>query len=284
MTYNISPFLEKTLGSILAILGTVVLASLLSRLSKKFIHDPSAKYSMRKRIIYGSTVFALVLVVTIWAEMLSGFTTFLGIIGAGIALALKDPLTSIAGWFYLAVTRVYQLGDRIEIRDLKGDVVDISVFHTTLLEVHGWVDGEQSTGRLVNIPHNWLFSNKVFNYTKAFSFIWTEISMVITFESNWKKAYEIATQKANEIAEDIPVRAEEAIRSASHKFLIKLGRLTPIVYLSVVDSGVKVSIRFLTPVRMRRTIQCKLFEAILEELDREEDVNLAYTTYRIVDK
>jgi len=284
LDYSTTYFGEKMLGSIVAVLIVYLLSIVALRLLQKWVHNPDVLYATRKRVIYGATVFGVILVATIWADVLSGFTTFLGIIGAGVALALKDPLTSIAGRLYLAVVRPYSLGDRIEMDDLKGDVVDIGVFHTTLLEVGGWVGGEQSTGRLANIPHNWLFTKKLFNFTKAFPFIWTELNIMITFESNWQRALKIVTERSVEICSDTPEKATQAIRSATNRYLIKIGTLTPIVYTTVGEEGVKLTARFLTPVRMRRSRESQLYEAILEDFALSEDITLAYPTYRIVKK
>ncbi len=279
---TISSIYEKIATSGIAILLVYFLTRLVIRLLNKWVNKPDILYSTTKKVIYGSTVIGVIVVVTIWTEFFSGITTFLGIIGAGIALALKDPLTSIAGWLYLAVSKAYQLGDRIEIDGLKGDVVDISVFHTTLLEVEGWVDGEQSTGRLSNIPHNWLFTKKLFNYTNAFRFIWTEVSVVITFESDWKKARDIVIELAKEVSGETPQQAVEEMRASSNKYLIKIGAVTPIAYITVVDHGVKITARLLTPVRSRRSLESSLYRLILEAFDAESDIALAYLTYRIV--
>ncbi|RKZ31722.1 mechanosensitive ion channel family protein [bacterium] len=275
-------FTENLLASVLAVAVVYILTRIIYRLLDKWVRDAKALYAARKRTVYGATVLAIILVATIWAQVVSGFTTFLGIIGAGVALALKDPLTSVAGWLYLAVSRHYSLGDRIEIKNLKGDVVDISVFHTTLLEIDGWVGGEQSTGRLVNIPHNWLFTHKVYNYTTGFRFIWVEVAVIITFESDWKTAVDIITKRAEEISADTAERAAEAIRSTKNRYLIKVGTLTPIVYTTIEDNGVKLTARFLTPVRMRRSKESQLYEAILQDFGEEKNIDLAYPTYRIV--
>ncbi len=275
---------EKIAASGIAILLVYFITKLIFKLLDKWLHKPDIQYSVRKRVIYGSTIIGVILVATIWTEFVSGLTTFLGIIGAGIALAMKEPLTSIAAWFYLAVSKPYQLGDRIEIDGLKGDVVDISVFHTTLLEVDGWVEGEQSTGRLSNIPHNWLFTKKIFNYTSGFRFIWTEVSVAITFESDWKKARDIMIELAEKVSGETPGRAAEEIRAASNKYLIKIGTLTPIAYITVVDHGVKLTARFLSPVRSRRSMESHLSRLILEAFDAAENITLAYPTYRIIRK
>ena len=263
---------------ILVYLITRIIAGLLDR----WIHKPDVLYVVRKRLFYIATILGIILVAGIWTEFLSGLTTFLGIIGAGVALALKDPLTSIAGWLYLTVSRLYSLGDRIEIDGMKGDVVDIGVFNSILLEVDGWVHGEQSTGRLVTVPHNWLFIKQLYNYTTGFRFIWTETAVNVTYESDWKEAQRIITDIIDDISGDTPERAAAAIRTASNKYLIKLGTLTPIVYTANLDFGIQLTARYLVPVRSRRAKESQVIKAILDSFNASDTIDLAYPTYRIV--
>ena len=174
-------FHSEITGKIVVSLAVVVVFYLLEvvarRLIKKTIHDSVQRYKAIKRTSLLVGLSALLVVGTIWAEALGSITTMLGLLSAGIALALKDPLSSLVGWFYINGSRLYTIGDRIEIGDVVGDVIDISMLTTSLIEIGNWVDGEQSTGRLVKIPNNWVFTKGTYNYTQAFPYIWTEISI-----------------------------------------------------------------------------------------------------------
>lgn len=273
---------EKLIASGLVIIFFYLLTRLLFKLLEKWIKNPESFYSVRKRLVYFMTLIGALFVAGIWTEFISSLSTFLGIIGAGIALALKDPLTSIAGWLFLTVSRPYQLGDRIQIDTLKGDVVDISVFTTTVLEVEGWVGGEQSTGRLASIPHNWLFSKNIFNYTSGFRYIWTEVKANITYESDWREAIRLVEEILESAAGEIPELAAKQMRVAREKYLIKMGTLTPIVYTRIIDFGVELTARFLVPVRSRRATESRVAKEILDAFNASEEVDLAYITYRIV--
>ncbi|HHS50920.1 MAG TPA: mechanosensitive ion channel family protein [candidate division Zixibacteria bacterium] len=272
----------KLIASGLVVIAFYLLARVILKLLDKIFHNPVTLYGVRKRVLYISTILGVFFIAGIWAEFISGLSTFLGIIGAGVALALKDPLTSIAGWLYLTVSRPYILGDRIQIDDLKGDVVDISVFTTTVLEIEGWVGGEQSTGRLASVPHNWLFSKQIYNYSSGFHYIWTEVKVNITYESDWREAIRLVEEILKNNSSDIPELAAKEMRLAREKYLIKLGTLTPIVYTRIIDFGVELTARFLVPVRSRRGMESRIAKDILDAFNTSDKVDLAYTTYRLV--
>ena len=276
------PWLNKVLGSILAFLIIYLIVLLVRRLVRRVISDPAARYRINKKLFYFSFLLTIVVIVMIWAESLGSLTTMLGLFSAGLALALKDPISSIVGWFYISGSKVYQLGDRIETGSIKGDVVDISLLNTTLVEIGNWVYGEQSTGRIIKIPNYWVFTQSIFNYTHSFPYIWTEIAVVITFESNWKKASDIMHSAVEETIGDLPEQVERSIERAREKLLIHYRKYTPIVYVHIADSGVQLVARFLTNVRQRRGMECEVSKKILDRFNAEKDIALAYTTYRVV--
>lgn len=276
------PWLGKVLGSLLAILVIYLLALLTRRVVRKAVSDPAARYPVNKRIFYISLIVALVIIAMIWAESLTSLTTMLGLLSAGLALALKDPISSVVGWLFISGSKIFQLGDRIEIDAIKGDVVDISMLTTTVVEIGNWVIGEQSTGRIVKFPNYWIFTKSIFNYTQAFPFIWTEIPFVVTFESDWKRASEIVQESMNEVAGDLPQKMKVSLERAKEHLLIHYRKYTPIVYIRVVDSGVQLVGRFLVQVRSRRGKEAELTQKVLDRFEKEKNISLAYTTYRIV--
>ena len=276
------PWLGKVLSSILVIILFYLFAIISRRLARKFIKEDIQRYKANKRISLIMIISALIFIAIIWAASFSSITTMLGLLSAGIALALKDPISSVVGWFDITGAKLYSVGDRIEINNVKGDVIDISMMTTSLIEIGNWVDGEQSTGRIVRFPNNWVFNHDLYNYTQAFPYIWTEVSITITFESDWIKASEIFTDVLKEIVGDLPREVERAVRDAQENFLIHYRNFDPIVYVKIEDSGIELIGRFLIDVRRRRTAESKVFSKLLEEIDKEKNINLAYTTYRVV--
>jgi hypothetical protein len=205
------------------------------------------------------------------------------LLSAGLAIALQDPIVNLAGWLFIIWRRPFVVGDRIQIGDHRGDVIDIRIFQFSLLEIGNWVDADQSTGRVIHIPNGKIFREAQANYSQGFQFIWNELPVLVTFESNWKKAKEILQSVAERHAQHFSASAEEQIRQAARKFLIFYTHLTPAVYTSVADSGVLLTIRYLCELQTRRGTAQAIWEEILERFAGADDIDFAYPTSRFYD-
>ena len=239
------------------------------------------RHQYRKRVSYAGTLIYLLILIPIWAGSTQQWATVLSVMGAGVALALHEVLLNIAGWVYIVVRRPYRTGDRIELGNTRGDIIDIQLFQTTLLEIGNWVDGDQSTGRVVQLPHGQIFRNPLYNYTKGFEFLWHETSIMVTFESNWEKAKTILLQCGEEQSHEIQENVERKIDRMAKEYLIFYRRFTPVVYTKIEDSGVKLTLRYLTDVKQRRTGEDVISRKILAEIEAASDIEFAYPTYRI---
>ena len=244
------------------------------------VTDPYTRYRWRKATTYLFIAAGVLVVGREWFEGFKSLATFLGLVSAGIAIALKDPLTNLAGWAYIVSRRPFDAGDRVEIAGHKGDVIDQRLFQFTLNEIGGWVDAEQSTGRIIHVPNGRVFTDPVANYDKGFKYIWNEVPVVITYESNWKRAKEILTGIAFKHAEHLTAEAERDLLTASRQYFINYKKLTPIVYTSAVDSGVRLTMRYLIEPRRRRGTVSAIWEDILTEFGKAPDIDLAYPTSR----
>ena len=271
-------------GKILASLILLVVLFTLRILILRTIHqrqdDAEAAYRTTKLTSYSVTLIGIVSLSWIWLEAFDNVATYLGLVSAGIAIALSDVLKNMAGWVYLLARRPFKVGDRIEMSNLKGDVVDIRLFRFSLMEVGNWVDADQSTGRLIHVPNGNVFTTPIANYTEGFSYIWHELPFLITFESDWRSAETILRSALSAHAPQLDSRAERQIRSTARRYQIKIGAITPIVYLTVKDSGVLLTGRFLVDARARRSTEELLWKTILDAIATDPTVELAYPTVR----
>lgn len=224
----------------------------------------------------------MLFVASIWIDGLRQVGTFLGLFTAGVAIALKDVIVDLAGWVVIVTKPPLAIGDRVQIGEHAGDVVDISVLHFTLLEIGNWVEADQSTGRIVRIPNAKILTEPIANYTAEFPYLWNEVPVVLTFESDWRKAKAMFMSIVQEETEETSQRARASLKRRPSRMLISYGTVTATVYTSVLDHGVCLTLRFLTEPRRRRVIQENLWEAVLDVVDREPDIDLAYPTTRIV--
>lgn len=267
--------------SMIIVIATVLRAALLS-LVKRRVKRSETFYLWRKVTQYITTFIVLGLVASIWFSGTSDLATFLGLLTAGVAVSLKDPLANVAAWAFMLIQRPFSVGDRIEIDGLRGDVIDQSFMVFTMIEVGNWVHGEQSTGRLIHIPNALVFQKSLFNYTQEFGYIWDEIDVTVTFESDWAKAKQILERIAKKHAHQVVPEAERELKSTSRKTLIQYQNFWPIVYTDVGQFGVLLSVRYLVRARQRRGERQILWEDILHAIAAEPHIHLAYPAQRIL--
>lgn len=242
--------------------------------------DVKKRYRWRKGITYIITFLIIFLIGRIWFQGFGSIATFMGIFAAGIAIALQDLLVNIAGWLFILWRRPFEVGDRIEINNNAGDVIDTRLFMFSLMEIGNWVHADQSTGRILHLPNGLVFKHSLANYSKGFNHIWNEIAVLVTFESNWEKAKNILSKIAAKHAEYLTTEAEKRLKQAAKRYMIFYNKLTPIVWTSVQDSGVLLTIRYLCDPRKRRSTSQIIWEDILRQFAVCDDIDFAYPTTR----
>lgn len=293
--YKISSFLESSIGMspanqtkvfysivILVVLG--IIRYTLLKLVWRLTEEPKTRYTWKRTTSFTIGFLTLILIGSVWVKGIGEFGAFLGLLTAGLAIALKDPLTNIAGWIFIITRKPFVVGDRIQIGDNAGDVIDVRLFQFTLLEIGNWVDADQSTGRMIHIPNGKVFTQNQSNYSTGFEFIWNEIPILLTFESDWKLAKELLNGILNEHAESLSADAEKRIIEASKKYMIFYQYLTPIVYTSVKDSGILLTLRYICDARKRRGTEHAIWEDILETFSKQDEIEFAYPTQRFFNR
>jgi small-conductance mechanosensitive channel len=280
-TLGIPPYVQgRLLSSILVVAALWIARKLLMTILWRRVSDVGSRYRIRKTSLYVVVTVGVLVIGRVWFEGLQSLATFLGLLSAGLAIALKDLVVNFAGWAFILWRRPLEVGNRIQIGKYRGDVVDIRVFQFTLLEIGNWVDAEQSTGRIIHIPNGMVLSEVLANYSKGFQYIWDEIPVLVTFESNWKKAKELLSEIVELHGQRAAKAAPQSVQQARDRFPISYSKLTPIVYTSVADSGVLLTLRYLCNPRERRTTAQDIWEAILEAFGKCDDIDFAYPTQR----
>jgi small-conductance mechanosensitive channel len=280
-TIGLSPETQSNLFvTLLTIFIVLVLRQLILRIVFRKFEDVRIRYRWRKTSAYIAFLFAILILGRVWFEGFESIATFLGLVSAGVAIALKDLLVNLAGWIFMLWRKPFEVGDRIQIGNQAGDVIDIRIFQFTLMEIGNWVDADQSTGRVIHIPNGKVFTEPQANYHKGFQYIWNEVPVLVSFESNWEKAKDILQEIGIRHAEHLSPHAEERIRQASRKFMIFYTKLSPTVYLTVKDCGVLLTIRYICEPRRRRDSTQVVWEDILKEFARCDDIDFAYPTQR----
>ena len=279
---GLSPELQaRLLGTLVTVVGLWLLHRLALALVYRRVRDPWVRYRWRKSSTYALLATGIAIVGRMWFAGVQALATFLGLVGAGLAIALKDPVSNLAGWAFILWRRPFEVGDRMQVGSHAGDVIDIGLFQFTLNEIGVWVDADQSTGRIVHVPNGQVFTEPIANYDKGFKYIWNEVPVLVTFESDWRKAKQILTKIAVQHAQHLTAETEQELLTASRQYVINYTKLTPIVYTKVVESGaVQLTIRYLIEPRKRRGTEHAIWEDVLTEFARCPDIELAYQTSR----
>lgn len=238
------------------------------------------RYQWKRTMSFIVPLLGIFLIGAVWIKAFEEFGTFLGLFTAGIAIALKEPLTNLAGWLFILFRKPFAVGDRVQVGPHTGDIIDIRLFQFTMLEIGNWVDADQSTGRIVHLPNGKVFMEPQANYSTGFEYIWNEIQVNITFESNWNKAKILLEGIIEKHAENVKLKAEKEILEASKNYMIYYKHLTPIVYTKVMEFGVRLTIRYLCNPRKRRGSENEIWQAILTQFNAQNDIQFAYPTTR----
>lgn len=271
--------LDRLIGTVLMVAVLLAVRSLLMRVVSARVSDVNTRYRWRKGINYFVMASGVFTVGRIWSSGIAEFGTFLGLLTAGLAIALREPLTNIGGWLFLVWRRPFRVGDRIQLGELAGDVVDIRMFQFSLLEIRGSFEADQPTGRLAHIPNAMVFNTPQLNSSDAFPYIWTELAVTLTFESDWEKAKADFQRIANRHGCD-----PEALRHALHsRYAIGDVDGRSHVFTSVGADGVILTIRALCNVRAARVTEEQIWEDVLRSVASWEDVDFAYPTTRYYD-
>ncbi len=280
--FGLSPAIQqRLLASLVAIVFIWAIRRVVIALTNRNITELTARYRIRKTSLYVAVPIGILVVGRIWFEGLQSVATFLGLITAGLAIALKDLVVNLAGWGFILWRKPFQVGDRIQIGEHTGDVIDLRIFQFTLMEVGNWVHAEQSTGRIIHVPNGKILTEVLANYSRGFQYIWNEVPVFITFESNWRRAKEILHGIADSESEKTSEKAHKRVEEASQKFLISYSKLTPTVYTSVADNGVLRTMRYLCMPRHRRGSTQSAWEQVLDAFGECDDIDFAYPTQRL---
>lgn len=267
--------------TVIVILGVFFLRRAVLGVVRRRVDDTEVRYRWNKVTSNVAFALALLALIQIWFTAIRSLATFLGLVSAGLAIALRDLVADLAGWAFISWRRPFDVGDRIQIGPHAGDVVDRRIFQFTIMEIGNWVQADQSTGRLIHVPNAKVFTEPLANYVTGFPYLWNEMRVLLTFESNWRKAKHLITELASDLTVDITREAARPENRGELRFLIRYRKLTPVVYTSVENSGVLLTLRFLTRPRERRGTMSEMWERLLDVIDEQPDVALAYPTQRI---
>lgn len=247
------------------------------------ISEARSRYNATKLLMLLSYLVILTVIAIIYSDQLKGFSITLGLIGAIVAFAFKNMLSSIAGWISITFGKYFKVGDRIQVNNIKGDVIDVNFFTTTLIECREWIDSDLYTGRLIKISNNDILNSPLYNYSADFPFLWDEIKIPIRYGSDIPLAKQIFLDAALDITNDFAQKSNAIWLKLKTKYLLEETNTSPKVTLKVNSNWIEFTIRYIVDYKKRRKIQNLIFTKILEEIEKVPDkIQFASATFELV--
>tara|TARA_R110001583_G_scaffold74038_1_gene205328 strand:+ start:11231 stop:12169 length:939 start_codon:yes stop_codon:yes gene_type:complete len=261
----------------------LVISWLIRRNVSKGINDNTTRYRIKKTVRIVSSILIFILTLIIFSGSFKYFTVTIGLISAAIAFALQEVVLSVAGWFSIFGSNIYKPGDRIKINNIIGDVIDIGITKTTLMEIGDWVSSDNYNGRIVKINNSFVFKGAVHNYSTDFPFVWDEINLPIKYGSDIALANEIILKTANNHLSDYSDFAKDSWETMVNKYLIENAITESTLTLKLTDNWIEFNLRYVVDYKKRRITKNKLFSDILSEINKTDNkVMLASTTFEVV--
>ncbi len=250
----------------------------------KRIANNEARFRVRKAISLAMWIIAGLVTASTFSDRLGGLAVTFGVAGAGIAFALQEVIASVAGRVAILFGGFYEIGDRVQLGGIKGDVIDVGVLRTTLMEIGDWVKGDLYTGRVVRIANSFVFKEPVFNYSGDFSFLWDEVTVPIKYGSDRAQARALLVEAATALTADFVDDSRAAWKTMRERYRIEEMRVEPLITMIANDNWLEYTVRYVVPYTKRRTTKDALFERILDAVDASQGrVALASATFQLVE-
>lgn len=268
-----------TSAVVIAVAVAVALAG--GRVMARRADDAQSRYYARKVVRYVVAIITIIVLAILWRAFAGRAGVVLGLAAAGLAFAMQEVIGAVAGWFNILSGRIFRVGDRIQMGGVRGDVIDITPLRTKVMEIGSgtdagsWVQGRQFTGRVVAISNKSTFTEPVFNYSAAFDYLWEELTVPVAFDADWDRATVILEEEAVRVSAS--TGASAAIAQMRRRYPVPITELEPRVFATPTDDYLRLSARFVVPVRTARTVKDKLSRQVLQRF-ADEGIEVASTT------
>ena len=262
------------------IFSFILIYLILSRIVFPRINAKENLMILRRFSRYIVIVASVTVVIAVLFEDMQGFFTVLGIISAGLVIALQDVCTAIAGWVTILTGGKFLIGDRIEVDGSIGDVIDIDLLRTTIIEINAGLDHEHPTGRMIVLPNSFVLRSKVANASHGHPYKWVKEVITFTFESNYQACKELMERVIEEETRENFEQAKRASSKIELMYGIKDAEYRPKIYTKIADSGYQFDCLHVCYIKRVGATRSKIHNRLALELLGREDTILAYPTTR----
>ncbi|WP_294956642.1 mechanosensitive ion channel domain-containing protein [Sulfurovum sp.] len=270
------------------ILFFVLLIFIIKYLVRRYMSDNERFYTINKALNITFATLLIFILLFAYIENVSYLVTILGFASAGIAIAMKDWFMSIMGWFVIIIGGSIHVGDRVKfVRgnvEYVGDVVDISLLRMTIQEdvtLTSYMHNRRA-GRIIFVPNNFVFTDMIANYSHAgLKTVWDGIDFMITFDSNVSKATSITKEIVKKYSKGYTDITRKQLNKLRSQYSMKNTNVEPRVYSFIEPYGIKVSAWYHTNAYATLTLRSTISSEIIERLQAEKDIFLAFPTQSV---
>ena len=257
--------------SIIFIILITIIQHLILKIIKKI--DSSKKeyvYSQRLKVI--ANILKVITIIFIWAKYISNILTLITFVSAAFTIALREFIFNFFAGMYIKINKTIEVEDRIEINGIIGDVINIKLMNFEVLEADTTKKRGQSTGIVVNFPNTEIFREPLKNYSKAFKYIWDEITVKIPLDSDINKTKKIIYKivNNNDIIKAIPSKMKNQLNNIHTDYRIYYNQYEPIIYTEIVENHIELQIRYLIHPKKARYVASTIWTKILESYNNKE--------------
>lgn len=276
------PSIANIIQSLILIgIAVAVHQILVRRLIMRSAAKSKTHYGLRKAVSAFIILSGGLALIAIWIRETQLLIVGYGVLAAGLAIAFQDIFKNIAGTLVLLLTRPYTIGDRIEVDGVYGDVIDIGSLQTALLEIRSWVDGDQASGRIVVIPNLYVITRSIFNYTMDHDFLWDEVTISLTYDSNWKDMKRACMELLKRETKDVIKQADRRLSKLQRRYFIEERVADPNVYVSFTDNYIQFKLRYVVHTKERRAMKSRVMEGLLVLFEEHDDVYFGGSTLTV---
>ncbi len=275
------PFVQRLLTILAGIIIVVIITSIIKKGLIRTMKSTGNKYRARKAVNFFGYFLVVSVILFVYSDKLGNIGVALGVAGAGIAFALQEVIMSLAGWMYIIVTGVVGVGQRVRIGDNKGDIIDIGVLSTTIMEMGDWIDGDLYNGSIITVANSFVFKESIHNYSAEYPFLWDEIRVPIRTESNYELARKVFSDVLWEVCGEYTKASENRWDKLRNKYRLEEARVQPRVTITFDENFITYTLRFIVDYQLRRVIKDKIYTRLLDEINKHDDINIASAAMEI---
>ncbi len=280
-----------SLGLVLLVVAAGRIARLITARRSTDLSREGVRFWSRQGFKLAGAALVVVGLGSIWFDDPGRLTTAMGLVTAGLAFALQKLVAAVAAYFVILRGRTFNVGDRIVMGGVRGDVVALGFTQTTIMEMGrpsaggdgedpGWVRSRQYTGRIVTVSNAKIFDEPVFNYTREFPYLWEELTVPLPYRCDRVLAERILLEVAGRHTVGVRELGKEALGALAHRYAVRNTDLGPRVYLRITDNWLELTVRFLAEDHGVRDVKDRLARDILAAFD-EAGLTVASATFEL---